>query len=560
MPVYTLQGPDGKTYDVEGPAGATADQLGQFISGQQPPKPQGNAGNASMLNRIGTGFMDTIVGGAQSLAHAPTSLLNAINASGDPRNTVTEQEQVQGRAGVDKMVQQREQQYQADRKAAGQEGFDGARLVGNLASTVPLAAAVPGGGAGLLGRTVASTVGSAVGGAAMPVTEGNFADEKQRQLLISGLTGAVAPSVASAASRVIKPQTSEAVKTLMSEGVTPTIGQIAGGAAARTEEKLMSVPLLGDMIKNAQNRTREDFNRAAYSRVLKELGQKPSGAVGREGVAEVKDALSQSYNTLLPKLQFKADKKFSDEVSNLQQMAQNGNIPPEIAKQFDSILKNEVFSRLTKQGSMDGIAFKELESSLGQKIKGFVGSQNPNDRALGSALSEVLSSARGVLSRTNPQYADELTNINRGYANYARVRDAASRQGAEDGVFTPAQLSAAIRAGDKSAGKGNFATGDALMQDLSDAGKGVIGSKVPNSGTADRLLTLGALGGAGTLNPLIPAAAGVAMLPYSAGGQKLMAKLLTQRPDLAEPIAKAVRSSAPALGVSAYPLVQSGQQ
>jgi hypothetical protein len=38
MPVYTLQGPDGRTYEIEGPAGATAEQLAQFV--QSVPKEQ----------------------------------------------------------------------------------------------------------------------------------------------------------------------------------------------------------------------------------------------------------------------------------------------------------------------------------------------------------------------------------------------------------------------------------------------------------------------------------------------------------------------------------------
>jgi len=38
MPIYTVQGPDGKTYEIEGPAGATAEQLAQVITGASKPK------------------------------------------------------------------------------------------------------------------------------------------------------------------------------------------------------------------------------------------------------------------------------------------------------------------------------------------------------------------------------------------------------------------------------------------------------------------------------------------------------------------------------------------
>lgn len=40
MAIYTLEGPDGKRYRIEGPAGASADQLAQVIQGRQSPAPE----------------------------------------------------------------------------------------------------------------------------------------------------------------------------------------------------------------------------------------------------------------------------------------------------------------------------------------------------------------------------------------------------------------------------------------------------------------------------------------------------------------------------------------
>lgn len=65
MPIYTLQGPDGKTYDIEGPEGATAEQLGAFVSNQKPEAYDVPPGLASAMNvgqAITFGFGDDIAG------------------------------------------------------------------------------------------------------------------------------------------------------------------------------------------------------------------------------------------------------------------------------------------------------------------------------------------------------------------------------------------------------------------------------------------------------------------------------------------------------------------
>lgn len=59
MPIYTVQGPDGKTYEIEGPAGATAEQLGAVISSQgaqpqpaEPPPSFGQMFKREVLNSV----------------------------------------------------------------------------------------------------------------------------------------------------------------------------------------------------------------------------------------------------------------------------------------------------------------------------------------------------------------------------------------------------------------------------------------------------------------------------------------------------------------------------
>jgi hypothetical protein len=93
----------------------------------------------------------------------------------------------------------------------------------------------------------------------------------------------------------------------------------------------------------------------------------------------------------------------------------------------------------------------------------------------------------------------------------------------EEGIFTPAQLEAAVRQTDRSARKGAFARGAAPMQELSGTATSVLGSKVPDSGTAARGMT-GALltGGATYVDPMMGALTGLATLPYYKYGEKAM--------------------------------------
>jgi hypothetical protein len=302
------------------------------------------------------------------------------------------------------------------------------------------------------------------------------------------------------------------VRTLADEGISLTPGQNAGGWLKGFEDKATSMPIVGNIINNARMRGIEDFNQAAIRRATLP-GMNVQG-VGNAAVQDVRQGLGQAYDELLPNLGFRSDAKFIDDLANIRDMAEllpkkSGMHGKEI-NQFEEILNKQLTKRMTPQGNMSGETLKVAESEIGRLAKGYRSDPSFDNRQLGDALSELQNIIRQNLTRNNPDQADALKNINSAYANFKRIQRAASGVGAEDGVFTPAQLHNAARAMDRTKDKRAFSEGDALMQDLTAAGKAVMPSKVPDSGTAGRLMNnMFSLGGlastAGGLAASIPA-------------------------------------------------------
>lgn len=564
MPKYRITSPDGVKYEITAPEGATQEQVLAYAQEQHKPKdstqqaptpaPKQQGGfQGSTLGGIVQGIRDPIDAGAQMLSHAlPDNMTQGINKA---NNWLADKTGLVGRlpeGGIDQSIAQNEKAYQQSRLDNGRQGFDAARTGGNVLSTAPLMA-IPGGQT--LPAQIAS--GAAVGGlsgALQPVTQGNFADEKQKQVGVGTGFGALLGPVGAAAGRAISPQTNQEAQALLKEGVRLTPGQIMGGALQKVEDKAQSIPLVGDMIGKARARGVEDLNRAAYARALKGTNiDSKTLPVGQEGIKAVKDAVSKQYDNLLPNLSFKPDAQFNQEMANITGMAKN--LGPTEANRFGNIL-NEVNSKISPNGSMTGETYKIVESKLANDAKKFSSSTDAYQRELGDALAETLNVMKSAIVRSNPQHAKELAQANSNYANYVRLRKAGSMAGDMSGGFSPSQLASAIRQSDKSVGKGNVATGQALMQDLGDLGVNVMGSKVPDSGTAGRLMMGGAAGGAALMEPSLLLGAGAASLPYTKTGQKLAEMLLTKRPAGAKESADALRKILPLLSGSAIPAVE----
>lgn len=338
--------------------------------------------------------------------------------------------------------------------------------------------------------------------------------------------------------RVVAPKVGAAVKKLMDEGVQLTPGQITGGVAKRIEDTATSIPFTGDMIKSAQRNSLATFNRAAVNRALP-AGQKlpDSVAAGHDAIAHAQTTLDNAYQTVLTSLTVTRDARTVSELSNLRALAQN--LSPDAAKQVASNIDTVEKAFSPGAGKMSGQAMKDLDSELGRLGRAYRSSSVGGERLVGNALAEVQNILRDTVQRSNPTAAAALKDINRGYANLVRVESAASK--AKDGIFTPAQLQTVTRVMDSSVRKRASARGAALMQDLASAGRDVLPSSVPDSGTWTRAMFNAGAGGAGAMfepNVLATALGGAAA--YSKPGLRVLAAALTRRPQGAQGAANAL--------------------
>ncbi|KIG04886.1 Lytic transglycosylase catalytic [Burkholderia sp. MR1] len=517
---------------------------------QAQPQPSGDTpqGQWHAPGAVTMGIGDVIKGGVQSMVHGGAWLANKI--APDSQFTKDINAAV---PQVDEAITSQDAQYAQQRAAQGGSGVDLGRTAGRIIGSVPMQAMPSGAGSGLLMKAGAGALSGLASAAATPVVNAgdNYAQQKAIQLGTGAAVGAVVNPLVSAIGSAVSPKIGEAQKKLLDAGVPLTPGQIKGGNWAKVEDMATSLPGVGNVVRNAQQRALQGYNNATYDQVLQPLGVKfadvANGAkTGGEGVAAVKKTISDAYDNTLSQMTFKPDGQFQQGLQSLASMTQS--LPATEQKQFIDTLQRQVAGKINPQTmSMDGATLKEVQGELGQLARSWSSDPSVDKRNLGAAVGEVKSLIEQSLGRNNsPQLTEALNNANAAYANYARLRGAAASSGAmnNDGVFTAAQLQSAVRNQDKSVGKGATATGNALMQDWSSAGQSVLGNKYPDSGTAGRSMLGYLLGGGAFAAPhaILPtvAAAGAAAIPYTQAGGKLAAALLTQRPAVAVPIGNAL--------------------
>lgn len=555
MADYTTVEVDGEP--VEFPTSMSDAEIGAAIQ-----KMRAEKAEAGMSGYV-MGLKDPISGGAQLLERIlPQPIVERVNAL---NQALAEYGLVSPlpEGGVSEMVRQEEAAYQAGRQARGEEGFDVRRLVGNVVNPANVAIAAK--GAQLASRipVLRSGAGQAVtAGAApaafTPVTEGDFEEEKTKQIAAGGIGGVGGAVLAKAAGKAANPLVTAAEQRMRDLGVRLTPGQALGGQFARLESFAEQLPLVGSYITRAKERALFDFNKGVINKALSKVDEKlPEDVIGRDAVEYVNRVVSSKYDDALSNVSLAYDKGLTAKIGTV---IGASNVRSAKGKQTISDELNDIiFSKVPvdDQGRavLSGEQFKAIESALTKRATSYKSRNSQEEYDIGESLDNALKIWRDSLLSQNPKQAMKLKKINAAYGDVAVMRSAAANTGAENGVFTPKQYKAAVRQRDVTRGKTRFAAGKAIGQKEAEAGvetMGDVGLSTVLGRETQALARAGTGLGFGAGAIIDPASAAITAATigittpalYSQSGIRAMTVLTRQRPELLRKIGKVLEERA----------------
>jgi hypothetical protein len=373
-------------------------------------------------------------------------------------------------------------------------------------------AAVVGGGYGLLSGALN--------------TEGGLAEKAQGAAIGAGVGAATAGLLDLGAQRAGQAVANAGpVRQLSRAGVNMTPGQLLSGVPilgriARTlEQGAASIPFVGAVPASAERESVRSFGRAAINQVLDIIGERlPKGVSGREAIRAGDDIISGRYKADLNPVTIMPDPQINARV----QAAINPRNMSAAARERLSDSAQDVVTRL--QGPITGQEWKQLDSELSAAINS-AANGGPADRPLAQGLRELRVVLGDALEQASPGTLARVRQTDDAYGNFQLIRRAASNPttGRNDGLFTASNLNSVLA---RSEGR-SYGRGEARLQNLTDPAEGVMAGTLPNSGSAERLATIGlASGAAGTgavVNPAvaIPTILGVSAI-YSQPAQLLI--------------------------------------
>jgi hypothetical protein len=361
----------------------------------------------------------------------------------------------------------------------------------------------------LTGKTAKATGISAAYGA-------GAADEMSDVPASAAIAGGLGAGLQRAA-----PAVTAGAAELIKKGVPLTVGQKFGGITGGIEERLAGLPVADFLIGGARRRAVTGFERAAYNDALAPLGQSlPKGVKGRDAYIKAEMIISKAYDDVLKDINIPSPNQIISQIPDVA-----STLPKQEAGVYSRTIMKELGDRVV-DGRLTGTAFKEAQSALRKEAYKYMTSPDAYQRSLGEALSDAAEELTTTLGKFNPDKAGTLANIDAAYSRFKPMQMAASAKGMA-GEVTPAKLLEKVYSQSRRS-PSVLARGGARMQDLAETGANVIGTKVPDSGTAGRLaLAAGTLGGGAAIDPVTTSIiAGGTGAIYSPLGQAVINRAL----------------------------------
>lgn len=278
----------------------------------------------------------------------------------------------------------------------------------------------------------------------------------------------------------VLPRVSEPARKLIAEKIEPTIGQAFGPLAKKVEERLSSVPLLGDVIRGGQREVVQSFDNRMIERALSPIGFKvPSGKTGVDAMEAAENALSDYYRTAIPKAGLPDARPLQSKINEIVQ--ENTDLEKGVFDQLRKKLNKALAPSLFDEGfAMSGEAIKKADTDLGKQAIGLIRNKNSTEdqKQMGKALFQFQNALRDELIKQNPN-AKGLTNAREAFKQIRPIRKAATSSAKDVGTFTPAQLLGGMKQADTSIDKTKFATGRMPEQRFAMTAQEVMGKSLP---------------------------------------------------------------------------------
>ena len=459
---------------------------------------------ASATKRFLAGVADPGIGAAQL---ADRLVVNPIRQLVSP-----------GASSMDDYVREREAGLKA-------EGFDAARMAGNVASPINYLPVT-----GATGNAMSKAVAAgAAQGMTMPVQDtDNFLAQKASQAAMGGVAGGAGQGLARTLGRAVTPN--KEAQALIQQGIQPTVGQAHGGVLNTLEQKATSIPLVGDAVTWARGRAGREFQEKVIERATNGMAKT---------LDEANAYASKLYDNVVPHL-----KPTPQAEGNVLIALGNASRNPELTDQGKQILQGLVTKHFANFGQLTGDSIKKLDSEFGYLGRKYAAG-DPASRTLSQEIYNVLGAFRTGLEHGLPQEVQGvLREANKTYAQLIPINRAASSNAAER--ILPRTLQKALARQQR--------TDVTRMRpdDLVRNAVAILPNTVPDSGTAGRLmLGAGGLVGSGAVGmvPQYLAAGGAALAGATRPVQKFLTGGYSWQPR-AEAAINALRRGTPAAAAS----------